>query len=193
VKHNKKPLKGLLQGKSMEIPLNAGELILAAHHSGLIEGVKMMQNQRGVLNNNRICNQGDFAIHYTGMLGEIAVGKAIGVNVRTDLTFAGDGFVDMFYDKQSIQVKTSTHAYLKPDQVRYLIFTTLEEFSTDWAVLCSVKSPALVVIHGFVSRKKFMVKQTKQNFGYGDRFCLDEKFLTPIERFQEAVRSSNAS
>jgi hypothetical protein len=67
----------------MEIPLNAGELILAAHHSGLIEGVKMMQNQRGVLNNNRICNQGDFAIHYTGMLGEIAVGKAIGVNVRT--------------------------------------------------------------------------------------------------------------
>jgi hypothetical protein len=38
-----------------------------------------------------------------------------------------------------------------------------------------------------------MVKQTKQNFGYGDRFCLDEKFLTPIERFQEAVRSSNAS
>jgi hypothetical protein len=41
----KKPLKGQLQGKSMDIPLNAGELILAAHHSGLIEGVKMMQTR----------------------------------------------------------------------------------------------------------------------------------------------------
>jgi len=177
----------------MDVSLNAGELILAAHHSGLIEGVKMMQNQRGVLNNNRICDQGDFAIHYTGMLGEVAVGKALGVNARTDLTFAGDGYVDMFYDDQSIQVKTSTHAYLKPDQTRYLIFTTLEEFSTDWAVLCSVKAPALVVIHGFVSRKKFMVNQVTQNFGYGDRFCLDEQFLTPIERFKEATRSNNAT
>ena len=173
----------------MEVGLTAPELILAAHHSGLIEGVKMMQNHNKVLNNNRICGQGDFAIHYTGMLGEVAVGKALGINVRTDLTFAGDGFIDMIYDDQTIQVKTSTHAYLKPDQVRYLIFTTLEEFSTDWAILCSVKSPALIAIHGFVSRKKFMAKYEKQNFGYGDRFCLDEKHLAPIERFSEAVHA----
>ena len=173
----------------MEVALTSSELILAAHHSGLIRGVKMMQNYQGVIANKRICDQGDFAIHYTGMLGEVAVGKALGVNVRTDLTFGGDGFIDMVYDDQTIQIKTSTHAYLKPDQVRYLIFTNLEEFSTDWAVLCSVKSPALIAIHGFVSRKKFMAKHEKQNFGYGDRFCLDEKHLAPIERFKEAVHA----
>ena len=94
----------------MDIELNAQELIFSAHHAGIIEGVKSLQLSKNEVRNNRISDQGDFAIHYAGMLGEVAVSKAIGVPLRTDITFGGDGGNDMYYHNQSIQIKTSTHS-----------------------------------------------------------------------------------
>ena len=79
----------------MDIELNAHDLILAAHYAGLIEGVKSVLLQQGSIKNNKISGQTDFGIHYAGMLGEVAVGKTTGIPLHTDITFGGDGNVDM--------------------------------------------------------------------------------------------------
>lgn len=169
----------------MIVNLNAHDLIMAAHHAGIIEGVKATQLNHGQVNNNRISNQSDFAIHYAGMLGEVAVSKALFIPIKTEITIGGDGNVDMTHHGQTIQIKTSTHPYVQGD--RYLIFNRREDFSTDWAVLCSIQSPAVVKIHGFISQKKFLLNAEQHDFDYGMRCVVAEKHLTNIERFHEAV------
>jgi hypothetical protein len=169
----------------MDIDLTAQDLILAAHHAALIEGVKSYQLSKNAVRNNRISNQGDFAIHYAGMLGEVAVAKAIGAPLRTDLTIGGDGNVDMIYCGQTIQIKTSTHSTTPPP--RFIIFNSVEEFVTDWAVSCSIQGASKVRIHGFVSKRKFAANIATYDFGYGIRYCMDEKHLSPINRLNEAI------
>lgn len=175
----------------MNIDLNAHDLIMAAHHAGIIEGVKSVQLNHGRVGNNRISNQSDFAIHYAGMLGEVAVSKALFIPIRTEITMGGDGNVDMTHHGQTIQIKTSTHQ-TTPDP-RMLIFTKPEDFSTDWAILCSIQSPSVVKIHGFISQKKFLANMTEHDFGYGTRYVVAERMLAPIDKFHEAVlRTTNA-
>jgi hypothetical protein len=169
----------------MDIQLNATDIIFAAHASGTIVGIKLVQKDRGEVVNRRISNQGDFAIHYAGMLGEVAISKYLNIPYRTDITVGGDGYVDMTHHGQTIQIKTSTHA--KTPEPRYIIFNNPEEFLTDWAISCSIQSASVVRVHGFTSKKKFMAKHVTHDFGYGIRYCLDEKFLSPIDRFYEAV------
>ena len=175
----------------MDIELNAHDLILAAHYAGLIEGVKSLQLRIGDVKNNKISGQSDFGIHYAGMLGEIAVGKTIGVAPHTDITFYGDGNVDMVYEGQTIQIKTSTHPITPPP--RFLIFNSIEDFSTDWAISCSIQNLCTVRLHGFASKRKFVSNVVTHDFGYGIRYCLDEKHLTPINRFHEAIKLTGAN
>ena len=169
----------------MDIELNAQDLMLSAHHAGVIEGVKSVQLGRGLVRNNKISNKSDFSIHYAGMLGEFAISKALGIPVRTDITVGGDGSVDMIYKGQTIQIKTSTHS--TTPEPRYIIFNSHDDFSTDWAISCSIQSPCVVRIHGFVSKKKFLRHVVTHDFGYGARFCLDEKNLAPISLFNQAT------
>jgi hypothetical protein len=169
----------------MEVNLTATDLILAAHYAGLVEGVKSVQVKNRQVSNRRICNQGDFPIHYIGMLGEIAVSRAIGAAINADITVYGDGGDDMVLHGQTIQVKTSSHA--NTPKPRYLIFNSLNDFATDWAVSCSVQAPTVVRIHGFVGKQKFSKLAVDHNFGYGVRKCLDEQHLSPIEMFRDAV------
>lgn len=167
----------------MEVQLTVTDLINAAHYAGLFQEVKKVLNGRGDVANHRISERSDFAVHYTGMLGEVAVSKALNIPLKTDVTFGGDGYVDMEYRGQSIQIKTNTFM----TQPRYVIFNSLDNFVTDWAISCSIPFPSVVKIHGFVSRKKFIAKSEKINFGYGERVCIDETLLNPIERFDEAI------
>ena len=148
-----------------------------------------MQVKNNQVSNKRISNQSDFAIHYIGMLGEIAVSRAIGAAINAEITIGGDGGNDMSVQGQTIQVKTSSHA--NTPKPRYLIFNNLKDFSTDWAVSCSVQSPTVICIHGFVGREKFRLLAVEHDFGYGTRLCLDEQHLAPIEMFQDAVNWKN--
>ena len=175
----------------MNVNLNAHDLIMAAHYAGVIEGVKSTQLNNGQVRNHKICGQSDFAIHYAGMLGEVAVSKALFIPIKTEITIGGDGNVDMTHHGQTIQIKTSTHINVQGD--RYLIFNKREDFSTDWAILCSIQAPAMVKIHGFISQKKFLLNAEQVDFGYGVRCVVSEKYLTNIERFHEAISHAKLS
>lgn len=190
MKINKDRLSGRKE-QEMNIDLNAHDLILAAHYAGLIEGVKSVLLQKGDIRNNKISGQTDFGTHYAGMLGEVAVGKATGIPIHTDITFGGDGNVDMSYQGQTIQIKTSTHQTTPVP--RFLIFNSVEDFSTDWAISCSIQGPCTVRIHGFASKRKFVSNVVTHDFGYGTRYCMDEKHLSPINRLHEAMKLTGES
>jgi hypothetical protein len=168
----------------MDVCLNAADMLMAVHHAAVINGVKTLQLSKGEVRNNRISDQGDFAIHLAGMMGEIAVSKFLGFELRTDVTHGGDGGSDMQVNGQSIQIKTSTHS--TTPLPRLMIFNSIDDFSTDWAILCSIQGVCVVRLHGFISKRKFATKVVTHNFGYGERYCVAEEHLTQIERFHEA-------
>ena len=183
--------QGAYKENYMDIELDAHDLILAAHYAGLIEGVKSVLLKQGNIKNNKISGQTDFGIHYAGMLGEVAVGKTTGIPLHTNITFGGDGNVDMSHKGQTIQIKTSTHQHTPTP--RFLIFNSIEDFSTDWAISCSIQGACTVRIHGFASTRKFVSNVVTHDFGYGTRYCMDEKHLTPINRFHEAMELNGAN
>jgi hypothetical protein len=170
------------------VQLTAQELILAAHYAGLIEGVKSVQVKAHSASNKRISSMGDFAIQYAGMLGEVAVARVIGADVQHAITRGGDGKSDLDVNGRTIQVKTSTHT--KTGEERRLIFNNESDFATEWAVSCSIQSASTVEIHGFISKSRFLKRMFIDDFGYGDRSCVVESDLTPIERFQEALKAT---
>lgn len=167
------------------INLTASELMLAAHLSGLIRGVKQVQHSRGDVNNRRVADYDDFGLHYLGMLGEMAVARVLGVPVREDVTRYGDGMVDTEFRGETIQVKTSSHAAL--NRKRLVFFNSMDEFRARWLIACSIQSPSSVAIHGFISRQKFDRMKFPHDFGYGPRVCVDEESLAPIDKLDTAI------
>jgi hypothetical protein len=165
------------------VQLEPVDMILAAHHAGIICGIKQIQNKSG-LPNKRISNNTDYNIHYIGMLGEIAVGKYLNIPVKTEILKGGDGGVDMLYNGKSIQVKTRT--FVKPPI--YILYTTLEEMVADWHILCTVESPTSVGIHGFISKAKFVQKAELMNFGYNDCYAVDAKMMASMDQFARVAK-----
>ena len=164
------------------VQLTPEDMILAAHHSGLLSGLKQIQNKRG-LPNKRISNNTDFNIFYIGMLGEIAISKYLKIPLNPEVLVGGDGGIDLHYKGQTIQVKTRTH--IAPPV--YMMYTTKEELVADWHILCTIESPTSVGIRGFISKKKFVTLAKVMNFTYNDCFVVDEKLLKNIELLDEAI------
>lgn len=173
------------------VELTPLEIVQAAHLAGVIRGVKKVQASAGALSNRRVAVMDDFGMHYLGMLGEVAVSKVLGTPVRSDVTTFGDGMVDMTFRGESIQIKTSSHASLK--QKRMVFLNGMHEFRSDWLICCSLQSASSIGIHGFISRRRFEKKMFHHNFGYGDRVCVYEDDLAPIERIFDAIKGSPVS
>jgi hypothetical protein len=172
----------------MEMNFSPTEIIVCTHQASLIRACKRVNHDAGRLSNRRVANKDDFEIHLVGMMGEFAVSKFLGIPARSDLTMFGDGAVDIEFRGSRIQVKTSTHASLNCERLVFL--NTLNDFGpSDWLIACSIKSITNVVIHGFISKKKFTRDCFNKNFGYGDRVCVRESDLTDINRFEEAIAS----
>ena len=161
------------------IQLTPSDLILAAHHTGVISGLKQIQNKGG-LPNKRISDNTDYNIFYIGMLGEIAVSKYLGIPINNEVLVGGDGGIDMHYKNQSIQIKTRTH--LK--NPIYLMYKHKEEFVADWSILCTIETPTSVGIRGFISKAKFMQKSKPLDFGYGASYVVDIENLADMNKWE---------
>jgi hypothetical protein len=122
-------------------------------------------------------------INIIGHLGEMAVGKLLGIPVDMEVRTGGDDGNDLFYGDTSIQVKTS--------ELRSLIFNAEHLFKSDVAVLAqfigknkreSWKDPRFI-IWGWVTKDYFLSNYYKHDFGYGTRLVLDASDLSPIDSF----------
>jgi hypothetical protein len=180
-------LPELQQGQQVRlVNLSPTEVMLAAHKAGVINGLKQQQEAHGQIKNRRVSDLDDFGMHYMGALSEAAVAGVLGVPVRTDITFFGDGFIDLIYRGQTVQVKCRAKPSFNGE--RYAFLNHLSEFVAEWLVLCSVQSPSCIGIHGFISRAKFTKIHFKHDFGYGPRVCVKESSLAPIEDMTKAVQ-----
>ena len=166
------------------IELTPADMILAAHYSGMLSGLKQIQAIRNQVVNKRISDKTDYNIFYVGMLGEIAISKYLGIPLNPEVLVGGDGGIDMYYKGQSIQVKTRT--FTTPPI--YLMYKTKEELVADWSVMCTVQSPTTVGIRGFISKTKFLQKAKPQDFGYGESFVVDAVDLADFDLFDTAVK-----
>lgn len=168
----------------MIIELQPQDIIIAAHNAGLVNGVKVLQEKSGLITNKRFNDKKDFELHYIGQLGEIAVSRAIGVSLITEIMFGGDSGTDLTFAGKKIQIKTNTYQGSGPALLK---FNSEEDFSADIAILCCLNGYVCVDVKGFVSKRKFMMFKEERDFGNGTRLCLDEKHLTPIDRLKEAL------
>lgn len=168
-----------------EIVLEGADMLQATYHAAVIRGVKAVRAADGAVRNRRVSRLNDFGTHFVGMLGEVAVAKALGVPLRTDQTTGGDGCVDLVVDGQRVQVKTSSWASLPRE--RLVIVERAEELQAEWLVSCAVKWPTTVEIHGFISRLRFLRTAFRHDFGYGAKLCVKADALQDIGLFGAAV------
>lgn len=121
-------------------------------------------------------------INIIGHLGEMVVGRVLGLPVDMEVRTGGDDGHDMHQGDTTIQVKTS--------ELKSLIFNAKHLFKSDVAILVqfigknkkeSWKDPRFIVL-GWISREEFLNKYHTHDFGYGTRLVLNADELLPIQQ-----------
>lgn len=168
----------------MVVQLDEDEFLSAVVHARIRQGVKSVNLKSGEIRNRRYCDRSDFEIDLAGALGEVAVeGFLVGSTRDTALYKAGDTGVDIQYRGASIQVKTRLEDYAEP----HAYVNSLSEFRADWIVQCHLRSLTTVRIVGFIGRDEFAELCFDRDFGYGNRKCVKESSLYPIERLDGSI------
>mgnify|MGYP001046168040 FL=1 len=117
-------------------------------------------------------DQSDLSVDYIGMVGELAVAKALGLQMDFDKVGVDYG-IDFIYGDLKVDVKTRSHPNTE------LIFKSHEAFKAQVAILAKFKREDCVDILGCISRKRF--KKHSKPAVYG---CLGVSLnhLQPIEK-----------
>ena len=122
----------------------------------------------------RIIKRDNVETHMIGLLGEFAVAKLIHGDVDINSYLSGDSVKDFDIYGVSIEVKTLQG---------YLSFVRLSDFIADVAalVIYNKNNHSKVFVQGWISRHDFIECHFIDNFGYGDRPCIQPAELSPIE------------
>lgn len=170
----------------------------------LIKQVAHLRNdpKEGSVNNYRIDeSRGDYAIHCQGVAGELAVAKALNIEIDSRAILHGDGgIIDLkLPDSRTIQVKYRNFSDRSKEVYLYWNHLDLEKrkpptcscchkkvrrsevFLADIGTMVVPHTPGRAVeIMGYVTKEDFLKKYTIQNFGYGNRYAISHKDLEPI-------------
>ena len=133
--------------------------------------------------------QTDEFVSSMGKFGEIAAGRVLGAFPNFDITIGGDGGNDLKAWGLTWQIKTSS--------IRKLIFNSLDEFTSDAAILVhllSSKEKMYEIPHfhvlGGISKERFIKQHHTHDFGYGMRAVCDLDQLTPLETIKSFCKVS---
>ena len=118
-----------------------------------------------------------FERHYLGMMGEKAVEKYFNIPPNLRLSPGFDGGVDHVINGWKTQTKLRTYRGQDCD----LIFTSLDEFTADIAILTRLESPVAVSILGCISKAKFAKVAKKTDYGHGKSICCTETDLKDVD------------
>lgn len=116
-------------------------------------------------------DKSDLSVDYIGMVGEMAVAKALGLDMDLDKVGVDYG-IDFIYGNTPIDVKTRSHPATE------LIFKSMKAFKAQVAVLAKFKRENCVDILGCISRKKFRKYSRPTVY---DCIGVPEEYLSPIE------------
>jgi hypothetical protein len=129
---------------------------------------------RSKVEDKRIVQRDNTETHLIGLLGEYALARLIYGNVDTNAYLSGDTDKDFCLYGVSIEVKTLQG---------FLTFKNKSDFQADVAALVIYNRHdfSSVWVQGWISRKDFEDQCFIDNFGYGDRPCVQPAQLLPIE------------
>lgn len=126
---------------------------------------------RNITNQRFAKDKSDRGVDYIGMVGEMAVAKALGLEM--DLEKVGvDYGIDFMYRNLPIDVKTRSHPKTE------LIFKSMEYFKSQVAVVAKFKPENCVEILGCISRKKFRKHERPTVY---ECIGVPKELLSPIE------------
>jgi len=151
---------------------------LAARRNGI-------KFEKGVRNQRYTDRLGDFDIHYQGIQGEYAVAlwfRENGWNADIDRTISpgGDDKVsDLVINDVTIQVKSRER---RPDGDLY--FNHPKLFRAHIAILTIYMREGNIIIPGWTTKEHFMQYHNQKNFGYGTRYCLEQKDLLDLDELK---------
>lgn len=126
-----------------------------------------------LVRDKRIIERDNIETHNIGLLGEFALSKLIYGHVDTEAYLSGDTAKDFVIYGVSIEVKTLQG---------YLAFKNISDFISDIAVLViyDKQNYSSVWVEGWITRQDFREQHFIDNFGYGDRPCIQPAALLPI-------------
>ena len=123
-----------------------------------------------------------------GLFGELACARYFDVETNLDFTKGGDDGNDLKAWGLKWQIKTSS--------IRKLIFNSLDEFTSDAAILVhliSSKKQMFELPHfhvlGGISQKRFIKQHYTHDFGYGMRAVCDLDQLTGLNTIKEKCKA----
>lgn len=154
------------------------------------------------VNNHRVDpNLKDWEAHYLGLRGEAAVARLCNLSLDEKIYLKGDGGVLDFTTPKGKTLQVKTRKDFKDRKDIFLFFNHLklatnggvcecckqrirrsEVFLADFAILVvsDKNDESLMDVLGSISREKFLRECQEMNFGYGKRFGVSHKFLTPV-------------
>lgn len=128
---------------------------------------------RSAVTDKRILQRDNVQTHLIGLMGEYAVAKLIGEEMDAKAYLSGDLLKDFQICGITIEVKTLQG---------YLAFRSLDELKADVAVLVihDKSDMSKVSVQGWIDRADFREKHFKDDFGYGERPCMQPSQLAAI-------------
>jgi hypothetical protein len=150
-----------------------------------VEAMRVDKVKHGVVDRMFDTNNTSEGINIIGHLGEMAVGKVLGIPVDMEVRTGGDDGHDMHLGKFSIQVKTST--------LDKLIFNAKHLFKSDVAILVqyigkdrqkAAEDPRFV-IWGWIEREVFLKEYYPVDYGHGTRLVYDAIYLHTLDDLVE--------
>jgi len=154
------------------------------------------------VNNHRVDpNLKDWEAHYLGLRGEAAVAKLCNLTLDEKVYLKGDGGILDFTTPKGKTLQVKTRKDFKDRKDIFLFFNHFklaqggsfceccsqhirrsEVFLSDFAILVvsDKRDESQMEILGSISRDKFLRECQEMDFGYGKRFGVSHKLLTPI-------------
>lgn len=128
----------------------------------------------GIKNQRKANNKSDLSVDYIGMVGEMAVGKVLGLEMDLDKVGVDKG-IDFIYKGLTIDVKTRSYP---GDE---LMFKKTQYFRAQVAILARFKRDDCVDIIGCINRKRFIENAYKKTYPKYSLMTVDKELLKPIQ------------
>ncbi|CAB5220475.1 hypothetical protein UFOVP236_73 [uncultured Caudovirales phage] len=169
----------------MKVCFTPVEMYQILHYASVIAETKRINSSKGDVINRRYSKDiDDFGMHLIGCMGEAAVHAALEIPYKVDVTKFGDDGNDILVYDVSIQVKTLSRAMFGGN---LLYVNDIEKVKSDVLVSTVITGPSSVEILGAISKEKFKRVMFNNNFGYGNRHCVNQKDLSDMNALSKHV------
>ena len=136
------------------------------------------KREAGVKDQKFDSTRGTLLIDYMGLLGERAVAKTLGIPVQQFNGLEGDEGYDLIWHGLKLQIRYTFH-----NRGHLIVNCTgnPEQIEPDIYIL-TIGSESRITILGYATRDHIRAVGTVKNFGYGNRFVLEQRELTDFAK-----------